>query len=138
MKRIMGIDYGVKRIGIAVSDALGITAQPVEVLHRKSVEEDMRRINEIIKEKQVELIVMGMPSNMNGTPGSLSGEIKWYAGRMQEATGLPVEFAEERLTTLTAERMLTEEADLSREKRKQVRDKIAAVFILQNYMDTRK
>ncbi|MFH1368694.1 MAG: Holliday junction resolvase RuvX [Elusimicrobiota bacterium] len=138
MKRILGIDYGTKRIGIAVTDALGITVQPLTVMERKSAAEDIRRINEIISEKQVGTIVVGMPSNMNGTPGRLSDEIKWYAGKLKEGTGLPVEFVEERLTTFSAERMLTEEADMPRSKRKKVRDKIAAVFILQNYMDTKR
>lgn len=135
IKRILGIDYGKKRVGIAITDPLGITVQPLEVLQRKSVAEDVSRINEIVMEKQVELIVVGMPSNMNGTPGSLTEEIKWYSEKLKAGTGLPVEFVEERLTTHAAERMLIDEADMSREKRKKIRDKIAAVFILQNYMD---
>ncbi|MHB9154724.1 MAG: Holliday junction resolvase RuvX [Endomicrobiales bacterium] len=135
MSRIMAIDYGRKRIGIAVSDPLGITARPLEVLERKALKSDLDRIAFLVKEFEVSLIVIGLPLNMNGTPGILTEEVKGFAAHLTERTGLAVEFLDERLTTWQAERMLIEEADVPREKRKKLRDKVAASLILQAYLE---
>lgn len=138
MTRIMGIDYGVHRIGVALSDLLGCTAQPFEVVERVSIKKDIERLREIARSKEVELVVMGLPLNMDGTPGMLTDEVNGFAARIGEALKVPVELYDERLTTLQAERMLIEEGDVSREKRKQVRDKVAAALILQAYLDSKR
>lgn len=132
MKRIMGVDIGEKRIGIAVSDPLGLTAQGIETYTRKG-EADAQYIAERAKALEATLIVAGLPLNMNGSEGPSAQKVRAF---MQEvsAFGLPVEFVDERLTTVSAERMLIE-ADVSRKKRRQVVDKIAAVYILSAYLD---
>ncbi|OGS17310.1 MAG: Holliday junction DNA helicase RuvA [Elusimicrobia bacterium RIFOXYA2_FULL_50_26] len=135
MQRLLGIDYGHRRIGLALSDPLGITAQPLEVLERVSLKEDFARIAAIVAKYGVEKIVLGLPINMNGTESGLTSDVRRFAEELRESVALPVEFIDERLTTMQAERMLVEEADMSREKRKKVRDKLAASLILQSYMD---
>ena len=135
MKRILGIDFGQKRVGLAISDALGLTANPLSVFERKSSIEDMRYIQNIVESQQVSKIVIGLPLNMDGTPGMLTGEVENFAKKLAENLKIPVEFIDERLTTMQAERMLVEEADMSREKRKKVRDKIAASMILRTYLE---
>jgi len=137
MSRIMGIDYGVKRIGVAVSDPLGVTAQPLEVIQRKSVKEDIARIKSLAETGGIVTIVIGFPYNMDGTPGALADEVTAFGDKVKAETGLPVEFYDERMTTLQVDRMLTEEADVSREKRRQVRDKLAASLILQSYLQSK-
>jgi putative Holliday junction resolvase len=135
--RIMGIDYGDRQIGVAVSDELFLTAQGVTTLRNSG---DVRVLNDIAKlagEYGVTELVVGLPKNMNGTIGP-RGEIAEQFGRsLGEATGLPVKMWDERLTTMSAQRTLIE-ADVSRKKRKEVIDKMAAMLILQNYMDSRK
>lgn len=136
MSRIMGIDYGSKRIGIAVSDPLGFTAQPLEVIARTSLVKDVERIRAIVRERDVVRIVLGLPLNMDGTPGMLTDNVNSFADTLREKIGIPVELYDERMTTMQVDRMLTEEADVSRERRKQVRDKLAASLILQSYLDS--
>lgn len=136
MSRIMGIDYGSKRIGIAVSDPLGFTAQPLEVIARTSLVKDVERIRVIVRERDVVRIVLGLPLNMDGTPGMLTDNVNSFADTLREKIGIPVELYDERMTTMQVDRMLTEEADVSRERRKQVRDKLAASLILQSYLDS--
>jgi putative Holliday junction resolvase len=132
--RTLGIDYGDVRIGIAVSDAMGWIAQGVETITRKSEEADLARIGELIKQYDVDKIVVGLPKNMNGTIGPRGELCQQFAEILKSKFGLPVILWDERLSTMAAERMLVS-ADVSRKKRKQVVDKMAAAIILQNYLD---
>ncbi|WP_010270660.1 Holliday junction resolvase RuvX [Paenibacillus senegalensis] len=135
--RLMGLDYGDKTIGVAISDELGWTAQGVETIRRTNRKADMKRLGELIREHQVEEIVVGLPKNMNGTIGP-RGELSMeFAEQLQNTFKLPVHLWDERLTSIAAERTLLE-ADVSRKKRKQVIDKMAAMLILQGYMDSKK
>ena len=135
MKRYMGIDIGEKRIGIAVSDLLGMTAQGVETYARKG-EDDARYIAERARELGAECIIAGLPLNMNGTEGPSAQMVRAFMEQVG-SHGISYEFIDERLTTVSAERMLIE-ADVSRKKRRQVVDKIAAVYILTTYLDSHR
>ncbi|NDI33961.1 Holliday junction resolvase RuvX [Chengkuizengella sediminis] len=135
--RKMGLDYGDKTIGIAVSDELGWTAQGVEVIRRKSKKEDISRLREIIKEYDISEIVLGLPKNMDGSIGERGQLCIQYGETLEAKLELPIHMWDERLTTVSAERTLIE-ANMSRKKRKQVIDKMAAVFILQSYLDAKK
>jgi len=135
--RIMSLDVGEKRIGIAISDPLGWTAQGHSVLERGKQEEDFKKLLQICRENGVEKIVLGLPLNMDGSIGPKAVEIQEFARDLGQYTGLAVEFWDERLTTKSTERMLVEEADLSRRKRKKVIDKLAAVNILQHYLQSK-
>lgn len=130
----MGLDVGNKTIGVALSDPLGWTAQGLEVIRRSGINRDLERLKEIIKEYEVEKAVIGIPKNMNGTLGPQAETVMGFIEIFREAFGIPVETLDERLSTVAAERMLIE-ADVSRAKRKQVIDKMAAVIILQGYLD---
>ena len=135
--RIMGLDVGSKTVGIAVSDPFGWTAQGVEIIR---IDEEQgkfgfERLGELVKEYQVTKFVVGLPKNMNNSIGPRAEASMAYAERIKELFDLPVDFQDERLTTVQAERMLVEQADVSRSKRKKVIDKLAAVMILQNYLD---
>lgn len=132
--RIMGIDYGDARIGVALSDPLGITAQTFEVIHRNVVRDVLGRIVEIIKEQEVTRIVVGLPRNMNGTLGERVEKTNFFADQLKERTGLPIAFMDERLSTVSAHKLLIA-GDVRRDKRKQVVDKVAAALILQSYLD---
>lgn len=132
--RIMGLDYGDKTIGVAVSDALGWTAQGIEVIRRKSEEYDIQRLREIIQAYEITEIVVGLPKNMNGTIGSRGQICIDFSESLKHILNMPVHLWDERLTTVSAQRTLLE-ADVSRKKRKQVVDKIAAGLILQGYID---
>lgn len=132
--RLMGLDVGNKTIGVALSDPLGWTAQALEVVRRTSLNSDLARLKEIIKQYEVEKIVVGMPKNMNGSIGPQAELVMEFIPILKEAVGLPVETWDERLTTVAAEKMLIG-ADVSRAKRKKVIDKMAAVMILQGYLD---
>ncbi|BFH67492.1 MAG: Holliday junction resolvase RuvX [Paenibacillus dendritiformis] len=132
--KILGLDYGDRKIGVAVSDAFGWTAQGLEVIVRRKPEDDLRRIGDIIKEHGVEEIVIGLPKNMNGTIGPRGELSMTYAEVLKQSFGLPVHLWDERLSTVSAERALLE-ADVSRKKRRQVIDKMAATIILQTYLD---
>jgi putative Holliday junction resolvase len=136
VKRALGIDVGKKRIGIAISDALGWTAQGVETIHLKTTEpnEAFPRILELVKENEIEQLVVGLPKNMDGTIGGRGKECQAFAENLEEFSSLPVAMYDERLTTKAAERTLLQ-ADVSRKKRKKVVDKMAAVMILQSYLD---
>lgn len=135
--RIMALDLGDKRIGIALSDPLGWTAQGLGVISVKgSTGEEIEKIKEIAREHEVERIVVGLPRNMDGSPGSQAERARAFAGRLSKALGLPVEMWDERLTTVAAEKLLIE-AGMSRDTRRQVIDKTAAVLILQSYLDSR-
>lgn len=130
----MGLDYGDKTIGVAFSDELGWTAQGLEVIRRKSVADDMKRLQEIINEYQITEIIVGLPKNMNATIGPRGEICIAYAQSLRDTFQLPVHLWDERLTTVAATRTLLE-GDMSRKKRKLVIDKLAAALILQNYMD---
>ena len=131
--RILAIDLGEKRIGLAVSDLLGITAQGLPTIHIKSEQEICQKIMEVIKEKNVDRIVFGLPKNMNGTLGPQAKKVQEYAQKLEKLSNLPVDFEDERLSTVRAEQVLLE-ADTSRAKRKKVVDKLAAMIILQSYL----
>jgi putative Holliday junction resolvase len=130
----MGLDVGDRTIGVALSDLMGWTAQGLEVIRRSDIKKDINRLIEIIKEYEVEKIVVGMPKNMNGTIGPQGEKVQDFTQQMQQALQLPVEYWDERLTTVAAEKLLIG-ADVSRGKRKKVIDKMAAAFILQGYLD---
>ncbi|SHE50559.1 putative holliday junction resolvase [Caldanaerobius fijiensis DSM 17918] len=135
--RILGMDVGDKTIGLAISDPLGITAQGLMTIKRSSIENDIERIKEIIKEYGVESIVIGMPKNMNNTIGPRAKIVIEFAQKLKNKTDINCEFYDERLTTVEAERVLLQ-SDMSRKKRKKVIDKMAAVLILQSYLDNIK
>ena len=137
-ERWMGLDYGTKTVGVAVSDALGITAQGVETVTRKSnkkLRQTLARIEALIEEYEVSKVVLGLPKNMNNTLGERAEETKEFQAMIQRRTGLEVVLWDERLTTVAAERVLME-SKVRRENRKKYIDKIAAVFILQGYLDS--
>lgn len=135
--RIMGLDVGSKTVGVAISDPLGFTAQGLEII---SINEDQQefgfeRLDELVKAYKVDKFVLGLPKNMNNTSGPRVEATQAYGKLLDERYGLPIDYQDERLTTVAAERMLIEQADISRNKRKKVIDKLAAQLILQNYLD---
>ena len=132
--RIMSLDVGSRTIGIACSDALLMTAQGIETIRRTSLEKDFNRLQELIAEYEVHELVVGMPKNMNGTKGERAEKTEEFVEKMKEVIDLPVSYWDERLSTVMAERQLIA-ADVSRKKRKSVIDKMAAVVILQGYLD---
>lgn len=136
MNKILGLDYGDRRIGVAVSDMFGWTAQGLEVIDRKRVSNELKRIEEIIQANDIGEIVIGLPKNMNGTVGPRGEICMAFAQTLHDTFHLPVHLWDERLTTVAAERTLVE-ADISRKKRKQFVDKMAATLILQNYLDSK-
>ena len=136
--RILGLDYGSKTVGVAVSDPLGITAQGVETICRKEENKLRRtcaRIEELVQEFEVEKFVLGLPKHMNGDIGERAEKAIQFGEMIGRRTGLPVEMWDERLTSVSAERTLIENK-VRREDRKKYMDKIAAVFILQSYLDS--
>ena len=135
--RILGLDYGSKTVGVAVSDPLGFTAQGVEIIRRKSenkMRQTLARIEELIAQYQVEEIVLGLPKNMNNTLGDRAEKSLELKETLERRTGLPVVMWDERLTTVSANRVLME-TGVRRENRKEHVDEIAAVFTLQGYLD---
>ena len=135
--RIMGLDFGSKTVGVAISDALLLTAQGIEIIRRKSpskLRQTLARIDELKNEYEVEKIVLGFPKNMNNTEGDRCEKTQEFKEMLERRTGLPVVMWDERLTTVEAERTLME-ASVRRENRKQYLDQLAAVFILQGYLD---
>lgn len=135
--RIIGLDLGSKTLGVAVSDELGWTAQGLETIKidEEQGEFGISRLSELLKEYKVEKIVVGMPKNMNGTIGPRGEASKKFAELLKEHFNLPVVLWDERLSTMAAERLLIE-ADVSRKKRRKVIDKMAAVVILQSFLDS--
>ncbi|MGN0352609.1 MAG: Holliday junction resolvase RuvX [Roseburia sp.] len=135
--RILGLDFGSKTVGVAVSDELLLTAQGVEIVRRQSpgkLRQTLARIEEIIKEYQVEKIVLGYPKNMNNTEGDRCEKTKEFQAMLERRTGLEVVLWDERLTTVAADRTMME-SGIRREHRKEYVDEIAAIFILQGYLD---
>lgn len=133
MGRLMCLDIGDKRIGVAVSDPMGITAQGIETWTRRSIREDAEHFKALADQLDVEKLVVGLPRNMDGSFGFQSKKVRNYAGKIGEMLGVPVVFFDERLTTAAAGQVLLM-ADVSRGKRRGVVDKMAAVLILQSYM----
>ncbi|MFH1379858.1 MAG: Holliday junction resolvase RuvX [bacterium] len=136
MKRIMAIDYGSKRIGIALTDALQSMAHPFKVIARTSNDGLIKELKEIITEHDVEKIVVGLPLHDDGSESKGSVAARKFAQVLSDKLGIPCCMWDERYTSISADHILIEEADLSRNKRKQVRDKLAASFILQGYLDS--
>lgn len=137
MLRIMCLDIGDKRIGVAMSDPLGWTAQGIKTIVRlENKNNDIEEIEKIINEFGVDKILIGLPKNMNNTLGPQGEKVLEYGRVLESRFNIPVEYFDERLTTAAAERTLIE-ADMSRSKRKSVIDKLAAVYILQSYLDSR-
>lgn len=132
----MGIDYGDVRVGIALTDPLGITAQAYEVVNQHKVADILDYVAQIAVREQVHRIVVGFPRNMNGTIGVRCEKTQVFSQRLHEVTGLPVDLFDERLSTVSAQRLLIE-GDVRREKRRNVVDKVAAALILQAYLQTR-
>lgn len=136
MKRYLGLDIGDRTIGIAVSDPLGLTAQGVETIKRKDMAADLRRLDELMKEYETKALVSGYPKNMNGTEGPRCQFVKDFMAEVGKAyPDAEIHFWDERLSTVAATRSLLE-ADISRRKRRKVIDKMAAVFILQGFLDS--
>ena len=137
--RVMGLDYGSKTIGVAISDPLGLTAQGIEIIRREEenqLRKSLRRIEELIKEYQVEEIVLGFPKNMNNTIGERAEKSLQLKETLERRCKLPVIMWDERLTTVEANRTLME-SKVRRENRSKYVDMIAAVFILQGYLDSK-
>ena len=137
--RIMGLDFGSKTVGVAISDALLVTAQGIEIIRRKEenkLRQTLARIEELLVEYEVEEIVLGLPKNMNATEGIRAELTMEFKEKLERRTGLPVHMWDERLTTVAADKTMME-AGIRREKRKDYVDMIAATLILQGYLDLR-
>ena len=134
MRRALGLDVGDKTVGLAHSDALGITAQGLPTVRRTSLAADLEAVAAVCAEHSVEVLVVGLPLNMDGTEGPRAQKSRRFGDAVAAKVGLPVEYQDERLTTVQAERVLLD-ADVSRQKRKKVIDMIAAQVILQSWMD---
>lgn len=137
MERVLGLDVGDKTIGIAVSDPLGMTAQGVETIHRTTLEADMKRLLELTREYETVRLIVGYPRNMNGSEGPRCQFVKDFCDETKKyIPNAEIVLWDERMSTVAAARSLIE-ADVSRRKRKKVIDKMAAVFILQGWLDSR-
>jgi len=133
--RVLALDFGKKRIGLAISDELGITAQGLETLQRTNIREDLARLAQLIAERNVSLILMGNPLHMSGAEGRQVEYVRDFAKRLSATTGVGVEFWDERLTTVAAQRVLRE-SGISIQKRAQAVDRLAAVILLESYLDS--
>ena len=134
--RTLGLDVGTKTIGVAVSDALGLTAQTVTTVRRTQLKADLAALSALVSEHEAERFVVGLPLNMDGSEGPRAEATRRFVAALTESLGLPVELWDERLSTVAAQRTLLE-ADLSRAKRREVIDQMAAQFILQGWLDAR-
>lgn len=134
---LVGLDLGERTIGLAVSDGLGLTAQGVETWRRRSLAEDLAHLVDVARARGAAGFVLGLPRNMDGSEGPRAAEAREFGSALARASGLPVHFWDERLSTVAAERALLE-ADLSRRRRRQVIDRQAAAVILQGYLDRRR
>src|SRR5580658_5261883 len=135
--RILALDLGKRRIGLALSDPLGYTAQGLETLERTRIREDLERIGELASRNEVTLILIGNPMHMSGREGRQTEYARDFGARLQAATGLAVEFWDERLTTVEAQRVLRQ-SGISIEKRAKAVDRLAAVILLESYLDSRQ
>ena len=132
--RKMALDYGEVRIGVAFSDLLNIIANGYETYTRKDLDSDLKYLTDLAKEREVDKIIIGLPINMDGTEGERALATRAFGEKLNKASGLPIFYLDERLTSVSAERMLID-ADVRRENRKKVIDKISATIILQDYLD---
>ena len=132
-KNVIALDVGSVRIGVAVSDALGITAQPLETWTRKGLENDLAHFEALAKQRGAAAFVLGLPRNMDGTEGQQAIDTHAFGDALRERVGLPIRYVDERLTSMSAHSML-HEGGLKRKDHKKVVDKVAAVLILQTYM----
>jgi len=133
--RILALDHGTKRIGVAVSDELKMIAQPLEFVPAEPFAAFMARLKELLREKEVELILIGMPRNMNGSYGPAALKVEDFVAALQTAVTVPIKTWDERLTSAQANRFLIE-GNVRREKRKEKVDKMAAAILLQSYLDS--
>ncbi len=134
MERLMGLDVGDKTIGIAISDLLGFTSQGITTIRRKGIKTDIIELKSLIEEYSVDKLVIGLPKNMNNTIGPQGEKVIKFTEKIKQKIDIEMVFQDERLSTVSAERMLIS-ADVRRDKRKQVIDQVAATYILQAYMD---
>jgi len=135
--RVLALDLGKRRIGLALSDELGVTAQGLETLQQPNIHEDLARLSQLASEKNVIRLLMGNPLHMSGREGRQAEYTRDFGERLRAATGLPVEFWDERLTTVEAERVLRQ-SGISIQKRAQAVDRLAAVILLESYLDSRQ
>lgn len=137
MERILGLDVGDRYIGVAVSDLLRFTAQGVTTIKRSSKVNDFKAIEDLLNEYKIKKVVVGLPKNMNGTMGPQSEKVIKFAEKIKNKFKIDIIYIDERLTTISAERVLIE-SEVRRENRKKVIDKIAATYILQTYLDRKE
>ena len=135
--RVLALDHGTKRIGVAVSDELGMIAQPLEFISAEPFADFLARLKELLQEKQVELILVGMPRNMDGTYGPAALQVESFIAALNRAIAVPIQTLDERLTSAQASRVLVQ-GNVRREKRKEHVDKMAAAILLQSYLDSRQ
>ncbi len=134
--RVLAIDHGTKRMGLAISDELGLIAQPLEFVLAEPFQAFLQRLKNIIQEKQVELLLVGMPRNMDGSYGPAALKVQEFVGVLKEAIAIPIQTWDERLTSAQANRFLIQ-AEVRRKERKAKVDKTAAAILLQSYLDSR-
>jgi putative Holliday junction resolvase len=134
--RIMAIDFGLKRMGLAISDALGVTAQGLPTLERTRLEEDLRRVQKLVEEHAVERVILGKPMSQAGNETAMSRLVVAFAGKLRRRLACPVELWDERLTSKEANRMLRA-SGLGVDKRRRVVDRVAATLLLESYLDHR-
>ncbi len=132
--RIIGLDVGTKTIGVAVSDIMGWTAQGITTVKRSDPDSDVAEIKKLIDEFEAEQVMIGLPLNMNGSAGPSVDMVRQFGDQLEAEISIPIVYRDERMSTMAAERYLLE-GDVSRKKRKKVIDKMAAVFVLQGYLD---
>lgn len=137
-KAIIGFDFGIKRLGVAVSDLTCTIATSYTIIERKSKAADIEKIKNIIEQKEIGGMVFGLPLQMNGQEGEVAAEAKKFAAFVEEQTGLPCAFWDERLSSSAVENFLIDEVDMSRAKRKKILDASAAAYILQGFLDALK
>jgi putative Holliday junction resolvase len=135
--RVLGLDVGERRVGVAISDALGLTAQPLAVLERLGTERDAEAIRAVVERHQVEEVVVGLPLTMRGEQGIQAKKVLAFAQLLRGHLSVPVQFVDERLTTVQSERTLRE-METPRRKRRQIIDRVAAQLILQHFLDARR
>jgi putative holliday junction resolvase len=133
--RVLGIDHGTKRIGLAISDELGMIAQPLEFVPAEPFADFLVRLKQLIQEKQVELLLVGMPRNMDGSYGPAALKVQEFVTVLKDSVAIPIKTWDERLTSAQANRFLIQ-ADVRRDKRKEKVDKTAAAILLQSYLDS--
>lgn len=134
--RILALDHGTKRIGVALSDELKLIAQPLEFVPAEPFPAFLARLKELVAEKEVELVLVGMPRNMNGTYGPAAAKVEEFITQLREAIGVPIKTWDERLTSAQANRYLIE-GNVRREKRREKVDQMAAAILLQSFLDSR-